>query len=126
VIAYLDTQVVIFVADGEHKRISRDARHLINRAELLISPMVLIELGILHEIRRIELSGRDIQRKLEQEIGLRVCTLPFQEVAEVARDEGWTRDPFDRIIVAQAKANHLSSLISADQDIARHYQRTVW
>jgi PIN domain nuclease of toxin-antitoxin system len=126
VIAYLDTQVVIHLAEANTKRISPDARRHIERAELLLSPMVLIELEVLNEIRRLTLSARDIQRKLEQEIGLRVCTLPFQQVADVARDEAWTRDPFDRIIVAQAKANGFANLISSDEVIAQHYPRTVW
>ncbi len=88
--------------------------------------MVLIEMEILNEIRRIDLSARDIQLKLEHEIGLRVCTMPFTRVAEIALGEGWTRDPFDRIIVAQAKANGLAYLISADKEIAQNYPRTVW
>jgi PIN domain nuclease of toxin-antitoxin system len=125
-IAYLDTHVAIFVAEGARKQMSREAHRFIDRAELLVSPMVLIEMEILNEIRRIDLSARDIQLKLEHEIGLRVCTMPFTRVAEIALGEGWTRDPFDRIIVAQAKANGLAYLISADKEIAQNYPRTVW
>jgi PIN domain nuclease of toxin-antitoxin system len=52
--------------------------------------------------------------------------LPFAVVASAALDEKWTRDPFDRLIVANAKANGFAWLISADEEIARHYPRTVW
>jgi PIN domain nuclease of toxin-antitoxin system len=41
-------------------------------------------------------------------------------------DEAWSRDPFDRIIVALAKVNGLAWLISADEEIAEHYPQTVW
>lgn len=44
----------------------------------------------------------------------------------MALEERWTRDAFDRIIIANAKANGLAYLISADQQVARHYPRTVW
>lgn len=88
--------------------------------------MVLIELEYLYEISRIKLPSRDIQLKIEHEIGARVCDLSFPLVAGVVLDEKWTRDPFDRMIVAQAKANGLASLISADEEIAKHYPRTVW
>jgi PIN domain nuclease of toxin-antitoxin system len=125
-IAYLDTHVAVYLAEGMHKRITSDAKRMIDRAELLISPMAVVEMEILNEVRKIKMSSRDIQRKLEHEIGLRVCDLPFPQVADIARDEAWTRDPFDRIIVAQAKANGFASLISSDGHIAQNYPRTVW
>ncbi len=124
-IAYLDTHTVIRVAHGRG-RIGRDAAKLIQRAELLISPMVLLELEYLHEIGRLTLPGKDILRKLEHELGLRLCDLPFADVARVALDEKWTRDAFDRIIVAQARLNGLAPLISADEAITEHYPRSVW
>lgn len=124
-IAYLDTHTAIGLAHGR-PRIGRDAAKLIQRAELLISPMVLVELEYLYEIGRLTLSGKDILRKLEHELGLRLCDLPFADVAKTALDEKWTRDAFDRIIVAQARLNGLAPLISSDEQIAKHYPRTVW
>jgi PIN domain nuclease of toxin-antitoxin system len=124
-IAYLDTHAVIRLAHGR-PRIGRDAARLIQSAELLVSPMVLVEFEYLHEIGRLTLPGRDILRKLEHEIGLHVCDLPFADVAGAAVDEKWTRDAFDRIIVAQAKLNGLAPLISSDEAIAEHYPSTVW
>ncbi len=124
-IAYLDTHAAARLAHGR-ARIGRDAAGLIQRAELLISPMVLVELEYLHEIGRLTLPGKDVLRKLEGELGLRLCDLPFADVARAALDEKWTRDAFDRIIVAQARLNGLAQLISYDEEIARHYPRTVW
>jgi len=124
-IAYLDTHAAMRLAHGS-KRIGRDAEKLIQRAGLLLSPMVLIELEYLYEIGRLTLPGKDILRKLEHELGLHLCDLPFADVARAALDEKWTRDPFDRIIVAQARLNGLAPLISSDEEIATHYPRTVW
>jgi PIN domain nuclease of toxin-antitoxin system len=124
-IAYLDTHTASWLAQGS-KRIGRNAIRLIQKAELLISPMVLVEVEYLYEIGRLKLPAKDIWRKLERELGLRVCDLPFADVARAALDEKWTRDPFDRIIVAQAKVNGLAPLISSDESIAEHYVRTVW
>lgn len=125
-IAYLDTNAVLRLTQGHGRAIGPDATRLIRRAELLISPMVLLELEYLHEIRRIVLPAQDILRKIEHELDLRLCDLPFAEVAKAALDEKWTRDAFDRIIVAQAKVRGLAPLISADELIAEHYPRTVW
>jgi PIN domain nuclease of toxin-antitoxin system len=55
-----------------------------------------------------------------------VCGPAFDEIAKAALDETWTRNVFDRIIVAQAKVRGLAPLISADELIAAHYPRTIW
>jgi PIN domain nuclease of toxin-antitoxin system len=125
-IAYLDTNVVVWLAQGNLTPITPAASRILEQADLLISPMVLIELEYLYEIQRIKLPSSDILLKIEHELGVRVCDLSFPRVAAVVVDEKWTRDPFDRIIVAQAKANGLASLISADEEIARNYPRTIW
>jgi PIN domain nuclease of toxin-antitoxin system len=124
--AYLDTNVVVWLAQGSLENLSARATALLETATLLVSPMVLVELEYLHEAGRIRLAARDIQRKIEHELGVRLCDLPFSLIVSAALDESWTRDPFDRLIVAHAKANGFASLISADEEIARHYPRTVW
>lgn len=125
-IAYLDTNIVVWLAQGDIARISAKAQDVLEKADLLISPMVLIELEYLYEVNRIKLPSRDLRLKVEHEVGIRICDLSFSLVADVTLDEKWTRDPFDRMIVAHAKANGLASLVSADEEIAKHYLRTVW
>lgn len=125
-IAYLDTNVVVWLAQGNLARISDKARDILEDADLLISPMVLIELEYLYEVNRIKLPSREVQLKIEHEIGVRVCALSFPLIANLVLDEKWTRDLFDRVIVAHAKANGLAFLVSADEEIAKHYPRTVW
>jgi PIN domain nuclease of toxin-antitoxin system len=125
-IAYLDTHALIHLALGRSRLIGREASRLIQRAELLISPMVLVELEYLYEIGRLKVRSRDIQTKLEHELGIKLCEIPFATVAGAAIDEIWTRDVFDRIIVANARVNGLAPLISADERIAEHYPRAVW
>jgi PIN domain nuclease of toxin-antitoxin system len=124
--AYLDTGVAVWLSEKKVSSLSKDAKGVLRRANLLISPMVLIELELLYEIRRTVLRSREIQLKLEHELGVRVCGLSFPSIGEAALNEKWTRDPFDRIIVAHAKANGFAALISADERIAKHYSRTVW
>ena len=87
---------------------------------------MLLELEYLYEIERILFSASELRLKLEHELGIRMCGLDFLQVAEMALNEKWTRDPFDRIIVAHAKANGLAPLISADEEIKKRYRRTIW
>lgn len=125
-IAYLDTNALIWLAQGSLDEISPKATRLLKQADLLFSPMAMLELEYLYEIKRSKRTARDIQTKVEHDLGARVCELPFSTVASAALDEKWTRDPFDRLIVANAKANGFAWLISADEEIARRYPRTVW
>ena len=125
-IVYLDTNAAVFLAQRDVARFHPRARRLIEHGSLRISPMVLLEFEYMSEIGRSALRAQDILRKLEQELGVSVCDLPFADVARAALDEKWTRDPFDRIIVTQARLNGLAPLISSDEEIAEHYPRTVW
>jgi len=125
-IAYLDTHIVLWLAAGKVNRLSSKARGLLDRAELLLSAMAYLELEYLHELGRTKFHARDLVEKVGHETGLRLCDLPFAEIASAALDEKWTRDPFDRLIVAHAKANGFAALISTDETIRKHYPRTVW
>ena len=125
-IAYLDTQVVVWLVSSRHQHLSESARRVINAASLYVSPMVGLELQYLHEIGRLRIGGAEILEKLRMEIDLRTCDKPFHEVAAVAYGENWTRDPFDRMIVAQAKSNGVSPLISSDEKILANYVNAVW
>ena len=124
--AYLDTQVAVWLAQVKFQRLSIGAREQMEKTDLLLSPMALLELEYLYEIQRINLRAQDVQLKLQSELGVRICTLDFSSVVGVGIHENWTRDPFDRLIVANAKANAFSPLISADAKIRKHYPRAVW
>ncbi len=125
-IAYLDTNVVLWLAAGDLPRITPVARQVIQGADLLISPMVQLELQYLFEVGRSVLSSSDILFKARHDLAVDLCDLPFPLVAEAAIDENWTREPFDRLIVAQAKANGFAPLVTADTRIREHYPRAVW
>lgn len=88
--------------------------------------MVLVELEYLHELERPRLPARDNLQKVAHETGLRFCDLLFPTIASSAPDERWPCDPFDRLMVANAKANGFASLVSAEEEIRKHSPRTVW
>ena len=125
-IVYVDTQVVVWLAEANLARISRKVISLINNGDVRISPMAVIELQYLYEIRRIIVSPAEILLKLGVEIGLTVCDHSFPIIAETALGETWTRDPFDRIIVAHAKANGVAPLLTKDELILANYPNARW
>lgn len=62
---------------------------------------------------------------LAKRIGLTVCPKPFDAIVSVAMQQTWTRDSFDRILVAHASLDH-NLLVSKDQNILNHYTRANW
>ncbi len=124
--AYIDTHVAVWLYDGLVERISPLARKEIDSTDLLLSPMVLLEFQYLRERRRIRVEPSELFAYLNATFGIGLCTYPFPAVARQALSVGWTADPFDRIIVAQAMANREAPLITADTKIRRRYERAVW
>jgi len=125
-VAYLDTHVVLWLFARAGEGLSPAARRSIEDAvELRISPMVLLELDLLCEIGRTRVGAATIHPYLQERIGLIVCDRRFAEVAIRAGKLSWTRDPFDRIITAQADLN-VAPLVTKDRGIRSHYPMAVW
>ncbi len=123
---YLDTHILVWLYQDGSARITPMGVRAIEAAEqLLISPMVELELTYLHEISRINCPALTILDSLRRDIGLETCKQPFAAVIGEALVLNWTSDPFDRIIVAQA-AHRAAPLLTADQNIREHYPSAIW
>jgi PIN domain nuclease of toxin-antitoxin system len=124
-VIYLDTHVLVFLYAGEIDRLGAAARAAIETGNLIASPAAVLELELLHETGRLRPSAGKLIAGLGSQVGLRVCELSFHRVVTQAMNERWGRDPFDRLIVANAKAND-ASLVTKDERIRRHYSRAIW
>ena len=122
---YLDTHVLVRLYQGEIEKLSESARREIERDDLLVSPAAVLELEYLHEIGRLEPSATKLMSVLAADLRAKVCEISFYQIVEHALKEKWSRDPFDRLIVAHAKAGN-APLISKDENIRRHYRRAIW
>jgi PIN domain nuclease of toxin-antitoxin system len=87
--------------------------------------MVILEIDFMREIGRVHESGERIFRGLSKRSGLVLSTTPFSDVVFEASALSWTKDPFDRIIVAEA-AVHDAPLVTKDPDIHDHYPNALW
>jgi PIN domain nuclease of toxin-antitoxin system len=124
-VIYLDTHVVVWLYAKELTRFTRAGLASLEANEMLISPIVTLELEYLYETGRILAKSRVICDSLEQAVGLRVCDRSFSAVVLASLDQAWTRDPFDRIIVAQAKLAD-APLMTKDRAIIKHYRKAFW
>lgn len=125
-ISYLDTHVVVFLHSGDVDRISIKARNQIENTDLLISPMVLLQLEMLHDRHTIKYGASQILADLSQQIGLAVCQLPMAQIVRRAVTIKWTREPGDLLIVANAMANNHAPLVTRDERIRGYYDNAIW
>jgi PIN domain nuclease of toxin-antitoxin system len=98
---------------------------IIENNDICISPIVKLELGYLQEIKRIKPSAQEIVRHLQTQIGLSICDTPFEEVVNKALGFLWIRDPFDRLITANAMCTYMR-LLTKDETIHKHFKLAVW
>lgn len=122
---YLDTHLILWLYAGSLDLISKEVLQALEENELYISPIVELELQYLKEISKIKEPPSEIIEALHKEINLKICTKDFHSIVRESLSMHWTRDPFDRIIVAHASLNN-NTLLTKDDIIRVHYKQAVW
>jgi PIN domain nuclease of toxin-antitoxin system len=124
-LTHLDTHVLVWLYLGEVERFSKVARGALRDGDLAASPMALLELTYLQEVGRLRVAAEEIRSSLARQLGLRVDETPFADVIAAAHEQSWTRDPFDRLISAQAITAG-ASLVTADESVRAQVPGAVW
>ena len=105
--------------------LSVTARRMLDREPIGVSAMVVLELETLHESGKLKNQPDRVIGILERNIGLGRSSAAFVDIVDAARTFAWTRDPFDRLIVANAMADGVR-LLTADDTILQHFKGAVW
>jgi PIN domain nuclease of toxin-antitoxin system len=121
----LDTHIVVWLYAGTPERLSKSATEAINNNDLVVSPIVELELTYLFEIGRLAVNGSTIIGDLRQRIGLSLSDTSMAAVMQAAGALSWTRDPFDRIIVGDAIASN-TRLLTKDEKIRDNSVLAFW
>ena len=122
---FLDTHVVLWLHAGLVDRFTARGRRLLEQNDLLISPIVRLELQYIFETGRSTVPALQVVGELDAQIGLGICNLAFETVVARALMLDWTRDPFDRLIVAHALCRGLP-LLTKDRTIRRRLKIAAW
>lgn len=122
---FLDTHITIWLYEKRLDLLSEKAKQFIEKNDLFISPAVKLEIEYLFEIEKIKDNSETICSFLERNIDLKIENSSFLEIIKISLNENWTRDPFDRIIVAHSKLKDYT-LISKDKKINKNYFRTIY
>ncbi len=124
-VIFLDTHAAIWLYSGQLDLFKPKVLKQINEKQVCISHIVRLEMKYLNEIGRINQKPDVIIDALIDEIGLIYSDNTIERIVNQAIHLDFTRDPFDRMIVADAYINN-SYLISKDQNIKKHYKNTIW
>lgn len=85
---------------------------------------MLLELELLQEIGRIRHGGAHIAHHLGNELDIECASERFLDIVARALPLSFTRDPFDRLIVAHAEWLD-APLVTLDKRLREHYPRVL-
>lgn len=117
----LDTQLLLWAA-GTPKRLSKKARALIEEPshELFFSPASLWEIVIKRSLGREDFRvDPDVLRRALVDNGYRELPISATHVLRVGALAMRHKDPFDRLLIAQAIAEGIT-FVTADKLLARY------
>jgi PIN domain nuclease of toxin-antitoxin system len=123
----LDTHAFLWFMAGD-ERLSRRARRAIEAvdAELILSAVSVWEMAIKARLGRLTLPATVEEYVAEKiEAGIRVLPVEWRHAAAVEKLALHHRDPFDRLLVAQALAESLP-LVTADSAFRAYGVKVVW
>ena len=121
---HLDTHVAVWLFAEDKVRLKPVWKHLSSHP-LRVAPMVVLELQFLHEIGRLKVQADEIMARLTSRFGVGMASAPSEEVMPFALSLSWTRDLFDRLIVAQALAER-ALLLTKDRTLQKNYPGAGW
>jgi PIN domain nuclease of toxin-antitoxin system len=125
-VTYLDTHIAVYLHDGIIESLTKSAKREIESKDLLLSPMAFLELEYLYQRKRIAIPAQEMYDVIHKDFGVSLCRMSFANVAYEAIGVSWTNDPFDRLIVANTKANRGATLITRDEGTREKFPEAVW
>lgn len=118
----LDTNILITVIDARLDALDRNRREALTApdAELYVSVASLWEIAIKVRLAKLALSVAPAALpELIENLGITLLVIDHRHVLTVAVPEPPTRDPFDRLLLAQCQVENLR-LITVDRMLLHH------
>lgn len=122
---HLDTHVALWLHTERIDRLPARARRLVEEEAIAVSPMLELELALLHEIGRLAATPEEVVGQLAEVLGVGRSGAPFSSAVREAARLTWTRDPYDRLICGTALADG-ASLLTADRLIRANLPSAAW
>jgi len=124
----LDTCAVLWYCTGSERIGARLQKTLTDpRNELLFSDVSLLEIAIKCQLGKLDIGGRpsEVMPSLLEEHLIDPLTISSATIFALEGLPLLHRDPFDRLLVAQAKMSSLT-LVTPDPAIRQYDVKTLW
>jgi PIN domain nuclease of toxin-antitoxin system len=120
----LDTHALLWWVTDD-PRLSDAARNAILEADVAVSVVSLWEIEIKRGLGRIDVDTRELIREVGQTEGFRMLEIRPTHVLTLGELPLLHRDPFDRMLIAQAIRDRLT-LVTRDEAIHRYEVDVAW
>src|SRR5262245_24151105 len=99
---------MVWLYEDPERLIPAPVRDRLNGEPLALSPFVRLELQYLYEVRKISVPAQAIVDDLAPKLEMVLTDPPSAQICQTATALDWTRDPFDRLISAQALTSEIT------------------
>ena len=113
----LDTHLLLWSVYQPHK-VNRQARALMGRSEVFVSVASLWEMGIKSATGKLKVNAQEVHDALEP-TGFELLSIEAAHVLEAGNLPAIHQDPFDRVLVAQAKTENMV-LLTNDEKLGEY------
>lgn len=124
----LDTNILVWIL-SDSKRISARARRAISRPRvaLVVSIVSVWEIILKNQAGKLELKApvEEVANQIMYHSPWTMLPVGPEHLLALAALPLLHRDPFDRLLVAQARQERLT-IVTADENVAKYDIRVVW
>lgn len=114
----VDTHVLLWILSNSPRLKELSWFH--QELDWTVSPISLLELKFLDECGKIRVDVKKVSEGLSQDERFIMNDVSLEELCKQAWDLNWTRDPFDRLLVAHSLVRSIP-LGTVDQLIRKNY-----
>lgn len=122
---FLDTHVLVWLFERKKSPFSKNALDLLNQSDLYFPSISFLEINFLKESGKSNFDAENLLDDLLSNINLAFAHSNSLEQSKIAGTLSWTRDPFDRMIVAEAVLNK-AKLLTKDRLILKNFNDSTW
>lgn len=122
---FLDTHVLIWLYQRDATKFSRESREVLDSGKLFIPAISFLEIQFLKEIKRITFTPNRLFDELQLDLSINYTETDVMLLSKKAVEIDWTRDPFDRLIVAEVIL-HNAKLMTKDAEILSNFPDAIW
>jgi PIN domain nuclease of toxin-antitoxin system len=123
--AAVDTHALIWLYEENAKAFSSRGREMLEASHIIIPSFVWLELVMMEQKGRLGHSLASLQSFIAKTLTIRALKADISKICRAAHPLTWTRDPFDRMIVAECIFHNIP-LVTKDRLIRKHYKKAIW